>query len=68
MIANELWAGALSLVLLHEETGCRHSALHAARLLDELSEQDDLDTDTRELCERASIRLGRQEESHACTA
>ncbi len=57
MPGTELWAGALSLLLLHNETGCHHSALHAARLLDCLCEIDDLDDDTRQLCERASLRL-----------
>lgn len=57
MPSSELWAGALSLVLIHEETGCPHSALNAARLLEQLSEADGLDDDTRRLCERASNRL-----------
>ena len=35
MPSRELWAGALSLLLLHEETGCAHSAHNAARLLAE---------------------------------
>lgn len=68
MPASELWAGALSLVLIHEETGCAHSALHAARLLDQLSEAEGIDDDTRRLCERASNRLSQQELRHACTA
>lgn len=29
MPSNELWAGALSLVLIHHETGCPQSALNA---------------------------------------
>jgi hypothetical protein len=53
----ELWAGALSLLLLHGESGCPHSALNAARLLDRLCDATDLDDATRALCERASIRL-----------
>jgi hypothetical protein len=68
MPASELWAGALSLVLIHEETGCAHSALHAARLLEQLSETEGLDDDTRRLCERASSRLIHQEHQHACAA
>jgi hypothetical protein len=68
MPSTDLWAGALSLVLIHEETGCIHSALHAARLLDQLSETKELDDDTRRLCERASCRLTRQEARHACPA
>lgn len=59
MPAAELWAGALSLLLIHGESGCPHSALHAARLLDRLSDAPDLDAATRELCERASNRLSR---------
>jgi hypothetical protein len=54
---TELWAGALSLLLIHSESGCRHSALHAARLLECLCECDDVDEETRILCERASLRL-----------
>ena len=57
MPANDLWAGALSLVLIHDETGCPHSALNAAHLLDRLCEMEGLDADTRSLCERASGRL-----------
>ena len=53
----ELWAGALSLLLIHDESGCPHSALNAARLLDRLCDTTDLDDETRALCERASIRL-----------
>ncbi|MCK6412298.1 MAG: hypothetical protein L6Q55_07725 [Azonexus sp.] len=52
-----LWAGVLSQLLIHDETGCPHSARHAIRLLDCLSEDKDIDTVTRELCERASRRL-----------
>jgi hypothetical protein len=69
----DLFAGALSLVLIHEETGCAQSALNAARLLDALSDASDIDTDTRRLCERASERLyhqGHHDEGgrHACPA
>ncbi len=53
----ELWAGALSLLLIHDESGCPHSALNAARILDRLCEATDLDDATRALCERASSRL-----------
>lgn len=57
MAASELWAGALSLILIHEESGCPHSALNAARILDRLCAAPDIDEDTRALCERASNRL-----------
>ena len=50
MPSRELWAGALSLLLLHEETGCAHSAHNAARLLDQICDADDVDDDTRKLC------------------
>jgi hypothetical protein len=53
----ELWAGALSLLLIHDESGCPHSALNAARLLDHLCDSPDIDDDTRAPCERASSRL-----------
>jgi hypothetical protein len=68
MPATELWAGALSLILIHEETGCQHSALHAARLLDQLCDIADIDDATRRLCERASSRLSHKERRHACPA
>ncbi|MBK7955362.1 MAG: hypothetical protein KBE22_16530 [Candidatus Accumulibacter sp.] len=58
MPSSDLWAGALSLVLIHDETGCPHSALNAARLLERLCEMEGIDADTRILCERASRRLG----------
>lgn len=67
----ELWAGALSLLLIHNESGCPHSALNAARLLDRLSESLELDDETRALCERASNRLNQgqaREAHHAGTA
>ncbi|MBK8524970.1 MAG: hypothetical protein IPL58_13440 [Betaproteobacteria bacterium] len=58
MPTNNLWAGVLSQLLIHQETGCPHSARHAIRLLDQLCEFADLDADVRALCERASQRLG----------
>lgn len=54
---SKLWAGALSQLLIHGETGCPHSARHATLLLDRLCAMDDLDHETRNLCERASRRL-----------
>ena len=57
MLASELWAGALSLLLIHHESGCPHSALNAALILDRLCESDELDDETPQLCERASSRL-----------
>lgn len=64
MPSNELWAGALSLLLIHAETGCQHSALNAARLLEQLSKTDGVDAATRRLCERASDRLTGPEYFH----
>jgi len=64
---SNLWAATLSQLLIHEETGCRQSALHAARLLDHLSDQEP-DQETRLLYERASLRLATPELNHACTA
>lgn len=58
MPTNNLWAGALSQLLIHQESGCPHSARHAIRLLDQLCDFDNLDDDVRVLCERASHRLG----------
>lgn len=57
MPSTELWAGALSLLLRHHETGCRQSARQAAHLLECISNTPELDQDTRSLCERASQRL-----------
>jgi hypothetical protein len=54
---SELWAGALSQILIHDETGCAHSARHATLLLERLSDMANLDDETRALCERASRRL-----------
>ena len=68
MPPTDLFAGALSLVLIHEETGCAQSALNAARLLDALSDARDIDSDTRRLCERASERLYKEGDRDACTA
>jgi len=66
---SSLWAGALSLLLIHNETGCQQSALNAARLLERIGEMDDVDSETRTLCERASVRLSRPNGmQHACTA
>lgn len=63
MPSSELWAGALSLLLIHHETGCPHSALNAIRVLEHLCDQDGIDDQTRSLCERASARLSQQQES-----
>jgi len=71
MPTAELWAGALSLLLIHNESGCPHSALNAARLLERLSNAPDLDDETRGLCERASNRLSQpppKETPHAGAA
>ncbi|WP_291993108.1 hypothetical protein [Candidatus Accumulibacter sp. ACC003] len=58
MPSTEFWAGALSHLLIHAETGCPHSALNAARLLECQDDMAAIDGDTRNLCERASIWLG----------
>ena len=68
MPAATLWAGALSLLLIHSESGCPHSALNAARLLDRLCDSPELDEETRNLCERASQRLTRNCQQKACHA
>lgn len=54
---SPLWAGALSLVLVHAETGCQHAAQQAANLLDHLADDEAMEANTRALCERASERL-----------
>ncbi len=58
MPSPELLAGALSLILIHDESGCLQSAIKAARLLECICDTDDLDAETRALCQRASERLG----------
>ena len=58
MPTNNLWAGVLSQLLIHQESGCPHSARHAIRLLDQLCDCDNLDAEVRLLCERASQRIG----------
>lgn len=68
MPSTTLWAGALSLLLIHQETACPHAARNAARLLERISDAVDLDTETRHLCERASQRLNAKEVRHACAA
>jgi len=66
MTTIPIWAGTLTQILIHAESGCRHSALLAARLLEQLSEASELDDDTRALCERASQRFASQgEPTHA---
>lgn len=67
---TELWAGALSLVLRHNETGCQQSAHQAACLLARISDTPDVDLETRSLCERASQRLAdvMTGGAHACHA
>lgn len=58
MPLNALWAGALSLLLRHDETACPKSGQQAADLLDRLADDPTLDRETRALCARASDRLG----------
>lgn len=52
-----LWAGALSLLLQHQETGCMHAGRQAADLLERLAADDEVDATTRDLLERAANRL-----------
>ena len=52
-----LIAGALGHLIRHSLTGCEQAALHAAQLLDVLSERADLDREMRSLCDRMSERL-----------
>ena len=57
MPAPELWAGALSLLLRHHQTGCSVAARQAAALLERIAECPEVDAETRALCEDASLRL-----------
>lgn len=69
MHTHDLCAGALSQLLILDETGCPHSARHAIRLLDRLGETNGLDGELKRLCERASRRLEeRLSEPHACAS
>lgn len=69
MPSNKLWAGLLSQLLIHQETACPHSIRLAIRLLDQLSEFDDLDKEFLGLCERAGRRLEKElEAGNACVS
>jgi len=57
MSNTQIWAGLLCQWLMHEETGCPHSARHALRLMDALCSDADLDGEVRALIERAGQRL-----------
>lgn len=52
-----LFAGALDHLIRHSLTGCGQAAHHAAHLLEQLSTQPDVDSDTRCLCEQMSDAL-----------
>lgn len=52
-----LLAGALSLLLHHDLTGCAQAGRQAADLLDRLAEQPGLDGETRRLCDRMATQL-----------
>lgn len=57
MPSSELWAGALSLLLRHDLTGCSVAARQAATVLDHIACCPEVDAETRSLCEAASVRL-----------
>lgn len=57
MPSSELWAGALSLLLRHDLTGCSVTARQAATVLDRIASCPEVDAETRSLCEAASFRL-----------
>lgn len=52
-----LFASALDQLMRHRLTGCHRAAHHAARLLECLSTQRDVDDETQVLCERMSESL-----------
>lgn len=54
-----LFAGALDHLIRHSLTGCGQAAHHAAQLLERLSAQPDVDSDTRDQCEHMSKALAR---------
>lgn len=65
MHGNDLYAGALTLVLRHDLTGCARSAHQAAGLLERLAASPTVDGDTRVLCEQMCERLLNQAEHEA---
>jgi hypothetical protein len=50
-------SSALALLLQHDECGSPVCAGQAARVLAHLAECPDFDTETRALCDRASLRM-----------
>ena len=58
MPSSQLWAGALSLLLRHQLTGCPVAARQAADILGRIADCPELDAETRSLCEDASVHLG----------
>lgn len=60
-VPASLWAGALSELLNHGETGCSQSARRAVDLLTRLADSPAVDPATRDLCERACQRLDQPE-------
>jgi hypothetical protein len=66
MPSPELWAGALSLLLRHNLTGCTHSARQAATVLERIASCPEVDAETRALCENASFRLSADQEARQC--
>ncbi|WP_310449636.1 hypothetical protein [Sulfuritalea sp.] len=57
MQSHDLYAGALTLVMRHDLTGCARSAHQAVDLLERLAASSTLDGDTRSLCEQMCERL-----------
>lgn len=57
MQSKDIYAGALSLVLRHDLTGCAHSARQAVDLLERLAASPTVDGDTRALYEQMCERL-----------
>lgn len=53
----ELYAGALSLLIRHDLTGCTQAARQAAGLLDRLADLPCTDDETRGLCEAMATHL-----------
>lgn len=54
---NDLYAGALNLVLRHDLIGCTRSTRLAADLLERLADSSTVDDDMRLLCARMSERM-----------
>lgn len=59
-VSPHLLAGTLAMLLRHCLTGCPHTGLQVADLLERLADVPELDLDMRVSCEQMSQQLYRQ--------